>query len=205
MKKNILFILVITLLLLPYAVKADVCDANELKKLKEESKVITYQYDYYGGKEKGTDSQTYEIYFENLSSDFFIIIDDNGKRILFDKSGEKEKVQSGKKIFSVNSRKCDSTVNYINIDLPKFNDFSYSLFCEEHEDLEVCGEWYQEELSDDDLEKIIKKYDNDDTTIVDSFINIIKSYYYIFIPGVVILLVIILLLIKNKIKSNRLE
>ena len=187
-------------------VKAEDCDSNEIDYLKQLSKRITYQYDYVGYSVTDGDFQTYEVYFEALDNDFYVFIDDNDNNFLFEVNAQKNFIQSGKKGFKVYSKKCDVVVDYITINLPKFNEYSQSPFCEQNSDLEICDEWTEEEFTDKQFDNLVAEYNAaSNGGIFDNLLNFVTGYYYYFIPIAILIIVLLILFIKKKIKDNRLD
>ena len=186
-------------------VKAEDCDSNDINYLKQLSQRVTYQYDYVGLVDFDSSLQTYEVYFENLGNDFYVSIQDKGNTIVFDKDGEKERIDSGEKGFTVYSSKCYSAVNYIKVNLPKFNYYSQNDFCVLHPDLDICGEWYQEDISAKEFNDIVKRYENEESNFFSKLLGFIINYYYAVIPVTIILLLLIIMIIKRGIKSNKLD
>ena len=184
------------------SVNAEDCDSSELNYLKQLSQRITYQYDYLGMYDIDSDIQTYEVYFENLGEEFYISIDENGESVVFDEDLQKHRVHSGKRGFKVYSEKCYKTVNYIEINMPKYNKYSLSNFCLEHSELDLCGEWYQGDIQESEFNDLMNRYE--EKKDINIFDFILTNYYYV-IPLFVILIVLVILFIRKKIDDNKLD
>lgn len=204
MKKYIYILFIIfNFFLFNSSVNAVDCDSNDINRLKQLSKRITYQYDYIGKVDYKATSQTYEVYFENLDNDFFVTIEEKDTVLSFDSDNQKLRIESGKRQFKIYSKKCTASLDYITIDLPKYNEYTETVFCNEHRGEAICDSWYDGDITEREFQKIVKSFEekenvSDKKTIFDY----IKDYLFIIIFGVVIIIILLVLYIKKRLKES---
>ena len=201
--KYISFILLLFLVSNSYVFALD-CDSDDINYLKQLSKRITYHYDYIGDSRSDTNSQTYEIYFSGLGSEFSAVIEDDGNRLVFS-DDVRQYVLSGKKNFTIYSNKCYVTLDVLNVELPKFNEYSVTAFCQNNKDVDICNAWYQGKISSSEYERIVDEYSSNNISLIDQIGNLFKNYCYVLIPAFIVLLIIFILVINKNIKKNKLD
>lgn len=185
-------------------VKASECDRNDVNSLKELAKTVTYNYNYVG---EPVDYQLYNISFDNIEGNFYIKDKDDN---IVNKNLQVISTESGNRSFRVYSTKCNVIVRTISVDLPKFNERYLSDECNGLEDvLDVCGEWYQGTLSDDNFINVINKYYEDNpeesNNLIDNVVSFATKHYYLIGVGTLILIIAIILLIIRHRKRSRLD
>lgn len=192
-------------------VHADMCDMADVASKKELVKNITYRYEWAGNKMLQTDLQSYRVTFDLVGLDSQIYLSDvaggNGQKIY--NSNEALILQSGSNSVYVYYDNCrDEFLGIINIDLKKFNPYSLRSECLDVSGLEICDEWYQGTVSEDEFLSLIHKSKAEDEKVditSMSVSEIISTYYFYFIGVCVLLIVIIVILTIRHIKSNRLD
>lgn len=199
-KKKYLFLIIFLFLFNIHNIKAETCDKQDIERLKQIANNITYTYEYIGDK---YNYQLYNVTFYNLTDEIYIR---QGNFNYFENDLTID-TESGNNKFEVYAYNCfEKRVSTININLPKFNEYSQSSECEEigKDNLDICYEWYQGNLTYDQFINEIDNYNqkhNNDKDII----KILKDNYLYVIAGGVILLIIIILLIIHRKKKNRLD
>ena len=194
MKSKILLLLIISFFAFSSNVSAGICDREHIKQLKELAKQVEVSYEYldYSDEISGEEDgeffvNAYLITVNLLSDDLYVIHDgyeyysnsDSGSTVSF-------VVNSGHVMLSIYSNTCGGyKLRSENIDLPKFNTYSYRSECKELEEynLNVCDPWYQGTITDDIFNSKVNKYLNNNTEkqlgIFDKIVNFLKGNYLI--------------------------
>lgn len=180
-------------------VSAKSCDSDDIARLKVLANNIDYQYEYISDKYS---HQLYKVYFNNLTDEIYIRY--NGYNY-FENSLSLE-AASGTAKFYVYATNCfEKKIRTIEVKLPKFNEYSLSDECIDigADKLDICSEWYPNELTDEQFELEINNYYS--KIEKKSFIDILKDNYLIVSGIVIILIFIICAFIFFKRKKNVLE
>lgn len=189
-------ILLFIIILLPFSVKAALCDYSEKIRLQRLAQNITYSYDYIEDRKEATFTFT----FNNLNNELYLVDTRNNKR--FDYSGE-ELVLGGfydDKSYKFEVRTtntyCDSTaLYYIYITTPAYNPYYNDPICEGL-DYKYCNKWQKNTFSYDEFINDINTYKQtliiepsnkeEIKGIFDYIIEIYSRYYYIVLPLIII-------------------
>lgn len=196
-------------------VDADVCDNDDMARLKEIAKLVTVTSDYieeyektdnYGVYNVGVHGLTNEIYGELISSSSITSFNYDDS----DSNGDVEKeIISGKYKLYLYSSNCDNTLlRKVEVVLPVYNFFSTYDECKgiNENDLKVCNKFLDENITYEDFIKNINEYKNKiDKNKGAKEESLITKYKYVFIiVGVVFVITIIFILIRNH-KRNVLD
>lgn len=196
-------------------VDADVCDNDDIARLKEIAKLVTVTSDYieeyektdnYGVYNVGVHGLTNEIYGELISSSSITSFNYDDS----DSNGDVEKeIISGKYKLYLYSSNCDNTLlRKVEVVLPVYNFFSTYDECKgiNENDLKVCNKFLDENITYEDFIKNINEYKNKiDKNKGAKEESLITKYKYVFIiVGVVFVITIIFILIRNH-KRNVLD
>lgn len=210
-----IFFIVFLISLFVGEVDADVCDNDDIAKLKEIAKLVTVTSDYieeyeqddnYGVYNVGVHGLTNEIYGELISSSSITSFNYDDS----DSNGDVEKeIISGKYKLYLYSSNCDNTLlRKVEVALPVYNVFSTYDECKEinENDLKVCNKFLDENITYEDFIKNINEYKNKiDKNKGAKEESLITKYKYVFIiVGVVFVITIIFILIRNH-KRNVLD
>lgn len=215
MKKIINIIFICFLFMIgSVGVKAEACDNEDIAKLKELVKNITYHSEYVGARDLRIDLQSYDVSFDfgELDGKIYIAdsVRDDSNKVYH--STDKFRVESGSRSFYIYYDSCDGKyLGKIDVQLKKFNEYSLRDECFRYEDtnVDVCDEWYQGSLTNSQFTKAISEYyeekkeEVNDTSM--SFKDIITTYYYYFIGVCILLIAIIIILVIKHIKDSRLD
>ena len=183
-------------------INAEVCDAEDIAKIKELSKNITAEYKYLGDNEDQYGLQFYEVSFQFSGLEGLVSVGDSYRGLSFYDSLDKMTLSSGNYHFDINYIKCSSIkVGSVDFVLKKFNEYSLRDECSSFEYLDICKQWYQGNITESMFLRVIdeEKKKNNKVNLLDS-----KYYIYYIIGGIVLLLVIILIIFK-KIKDSKLD
>ena len=198
--KYVLFLIVITINI--PNVKAEMCDNEDLTRLRVLDERVTVDSSYTGDKIGSYGLQEYMVKFNNLGNEFYVLFDDY---IYHD--NEEVRTFSGHNSFNIYSTDCEVRVRTIEIDLLKYNECSSWAECSDLKDkVEECYEWFQGDISEDDFLKKIDSYNGNDNgdnnKYLDIMVNIFTSYWYFIIPFVIGLIFVITAI---NIRRNRLD
>lgn len=218
MKYRVVLLLIISFFAFNSGVSAAICDNEHISQLKELAKQVDVSYEYidYSDEILNGEGNEYAINVYsvsvNLISDELYVVDDLNNKYYYDQSNGgviNFNVNSGKKEFTVYSRKCaDYKLRTVYLELPKFNVYSYKSECNELEeyDLDVCNPWYQGTVNDSIFYKKIAEYLEDDTEI--DVLDRVFSFFednYLIIGGVVVFLIVVVIGIVIHRKRSVLE
>lgn len=213
MKKNILFILVITLLLLPYAVKAE-CSTDKIKELKKIADNVTAvsQFDEENAKMGFADANIVTVY--GLLEGFYAT--NVGFNVLFsyDKSENgtvSDTVTSDFGTLNVYNNDCPGQIlKSIKLDFKKINKYYESEECEDIKDeIDICSRLYNSDnITYSVFANEVKKYkDAKEKGLNNKFniVNFVKNNLILVMVISVVIIAGLILLITNKIKRNKLD
>ena len=188
-------------------VNAEVCDSNDIARLKELANNVGYNSNYVGNDVMASSFQEYDVSFYGLTNELYITDYDDTFEIY--SNSNTRKFQSGVYDLDIYSTNCYTRLKTITVELPKFNEFSLNLNCALYKDdnLDVCDPWYQgdidytvfDSLMEERAEKMKKKSYLD--YVYDLWEN--NKILIISIAGVVVIVLVIL--IYRRIKKNELN
>lgn len=198
-------------------VKADVCDKEDIERLKQVANSISVSYDFpydlnsidlaendveenidtYGG-EGNNDSFIYgfyHLYVYGLTDEVYVNVEEDDAIVRYENVRENGDaytvVSSGDKKIEIISVKCNIVLRVVNLELPFFNIYSQYEECDGL-DIEVCDAWYDGNDSYDTFKNGINNYYDGLKNKDDNKFDISKYYVYIFGGSVILILFIIL-------------
>lgn len=192
-------------------VDAEVCDSSDIKRLKEEAKnvVFTYEYDYeksgmglynqYNLSVNGLTDELYAVAYKTVEeSTYFYYIPSTG-------GSTTGSISSGEISFNVYSVNCDNKLlNKTKYKLPIFNVYSLDEECIGKEDLDVCLEFVDENITLEKFSKAIDEYNSrNDGKLKNNFLK--DNMYLLIGVGCVVVLVVIVLFVLKRRKDNKLD
>ena len=182
------------------------CSNEDIGRVKELAKNITYDVEYRGDLENGTNLQEYTIQFNFYDLENEVFADFYNQHISIYQSNEPYLFFSGlHRIFIRYSSCSNAIVRTMNIDLKKVNEYSVRKECSELKDvLDVCDPWNQDSITESDFLKKINEY-NEEKTVHGNIISFFYKYYLYFIIGILVFVSFIIMLIIRNIKKNRLD
>ena len=187
MNKAKSFFFTLFLLLINFnSVKADVCDTNDIKRLRELSNNVSINYSIKQDGEysnfnleiSGLTKEMYFYFYDDIENSYSYEETNNGT-IVFEESSGDYKIK-------IASSACGTILKDINITIPKFNQYSLDDRCKKNKyaNLDVCDEWYQFEGINTESEDFdINDYfePKNKTFTINNFSSLFQKYYYIFI------------------------
>lgn len=194
---SILFIFIFNI----NCVNAEACDNADIERLEQVAQGISYSYEYMADE---FNVQIYEVTFGNLTDELYIRYND----LDYFENDVVIYAESGVRTFDVYAYNCfEEKVGTITLELPKFNEYSLSDECLEigSDNLSVCDEWYDGELSYDDFMMEVAEYRNDGSTTSELLINFFVNNYLFFLLAFVVLAAIIVAIVLYRRKRNRLD
>lgn len=213
----IFFIGIISFTTFKERVYADICDNADIQRLKELANIVDVSYEYIENSSTGNSEDDswidnmYYVFVSNLNEELYI---KKGTREYYYsdvKDGVLQFIQnSGTIQLVIYSNACSGKVlRTINLELPKFNTYSYRQECNDLAELNLdfCDEWYQGYLDDRIFDSLIEPYINGDiseVTFFDRIIQLLRQYYIFIILGLLVIVGIILFW-KNYRKRSVLE
>ncbi len=205
--------LFIFILLLPINyIYADVCDSNDIERLKELANHVEINYSYdqsepqYDGENYNKSYNLYNISIYNLVDDIYIVNDNEDVFRVSDAVNGiiTDYAFAGNRNYYVYSTNCEGILlRTIRLDLKKFNVYSEYDECKGLEGkVYVCDKWYQGNLDYATFISEIEKYKKDNDSGVNDHSN---NSYYIFIIGGVLLVIFFLVFVFIRRKRSVLE
>lgn len=171
--------------------------------------------------EQGKYTGKYNIIFKGFTKDFYIKEKNTGIIYAYNSVQDGnlivKNIEGGNLEFNIYYQRCsDEHMRTIKYNLPKYNYYSDSPLCEgiSESELEICGNWYRGELTEESFNEQINKYREEleqkqlEEQSKDTILNRIKNYlieYYIYIISGIILIVIIVSLIVFRKKQYSLD
>lgn len=197
-------------------VKADICDSNDIARLKEIAKNVSVSYEYINNEnedvqeEKNEPSEegtltivnTYNIEISNATDEIYLK-DENGNEYHLSDSINgviSTTANAGTVKYYVYSSNCfNKLLRTITIELDKYNVYANYKECEgiSSEELEICDKWYQGNLDYDTFMKKIEEYNTNQNSIKNNYMK----YLYIVVSGTVLIILIVILVIRFKKRS----
>lgn len=218
-KRNVLFVLLLFFVNISF-VYAD-CTDEEKKTFREISSNVTIDnsFDYatktYTLVINLVDDSKYDINLNNRNDS---IIDCSVKDSVYTCTGFK----SGDYDFTIDgiTDTCDITLKRINVKLPKYNKYYEQDICDGYHYLDVCSEFFDRDITEDELINILSSYDKKDDdddleqkdekkdSFLDDVVNFLISYYIeiiVVIVFIVLLILTIIMIVRSSKKRRRLE
>lgn len=192
-------------------VDAALCDREYIEELKDLSDQVEISYEYIYDNDSDGDSEiavnTYMITINLLSEELFVSY--NNRNYYFSKNNNgiiSFVVDSGDLMLSIHSRRCtDYRLKTVNINLPKFNVYSYKKECKQLKDLDldVCNPWYQGVLTDEKFSDVINEFLNNsgEKNNISEIELFFKKYYIYIICFIAILIGLIFYIIHIRRRS----
>ena len=165
MKRLLTVLFLLTILFLPFKVKAAwYCDYIELAELKDIATNIKYVYDY----RIENDKAIFKITLTNIYKEFYVYDVKNDKYYYPDSNKDISEItidgyQSGISynfIVYTTRAKCEEKVIYsFYVTLPTYNKYYNDLLCKDYQDYKLCQKWANlGNLSYDDFKKQMNEY-----------------------------------------------
>lgn len=217
-KRNVLFVLLLFFVNISF-VYAD-CTDEEKKAFREISSNVTIDnsFDYatktYTLVINLVDDSKYDINLNNRNDS---IINCSVKDSVYTCTGFK----SGDYDFTIDgiTDTCDITLKRINVRLSKYNKYYEQDICDGYHYLAVCSEFFDRDITKDELINILSSYDKKDDdgseqkdvkkdSFLDDVVNFLISYYIeiiVVIVFIVLLILTIIMIVRSSKKRRRLE
>ncbi|MEE3343655.1 MAG: hypothetical protein VZS44_06160 [Bacilli bacterium] len=200
--KKVLFLTIIVLFMINIdVVKAEVCDSNDMARVRGLAENVNYSYKYIGDED---DYQLYEVTFVGLSGNNLYVTDSTRKKKALSDS-EKMLIDSGNHLLDIMYTPCNLRVKSLKIELPVFNEYSLENYCSssEFDDFEYCDEWYSGRINDEIFERAAEKYleeknakeTNNNNELLEF---LLKHKLVVGVVSVILIVLIVLLIIKKK-------
>lgn len=197
MDRKILLIIFFVCLILPLDyTKADTCDDDDIERLRILAENVSIDHEYLGDESV---SNLYQISISGLTDELYVYTKE--KDYTYEEAQEgvvKFNQIPGTYQFQVYSSTCpDILLSTKNVKLPKFNNYSLSKECKELKDydLEVCDEWYQDQITDEIFMNTINYYralEKEKNNPKEKITKFLKENYLFIIGGVVLVVVIVI-------------
>lgn len=210
MKKNILFVFILVILILPNNIKAkDVCGYEDKTRLQRIASNISTSYTYKEeeNEETGYNSVKFTVTISNMHNDIYLINEETGEIYKNNSSNEIiiNDIKPGKylKYFVYgNIDGCfGEKITTIYVTLPSFNKYYTDDICRNIPEYSLCNKWTSVKMTHDQftskvnnyLDSLIVKPDKIKTDNKRSVIEIIESFiikYGLLIFGLIILITV---------------
>ena len=181
------------------------CTNEDIGRVKELAKNITVDYEFVGIKKYGDASQFYSVSFDfgELENEVFAQ-DVNDKEMKFDLSNVGAYLYAGKHTFNIYYSKCAKVkLRTIEVDLKKYNEYASRDECKGLQDtVDICGEWYQGNISEDYFVNYMKK---NHSKKIKFDINFIVEHKWYVIAGFGVIAIIGIIFMVRGFKKNRLD
>ncbi len=181
------------------------CTNEDIARVKELAKNITPNYEFVGNKDFDEVTQVYDLSFDFVGLDGEIYLTEVNHKIAdFYNSSEGVSVDAGKYKFDVYYLGCEGIkLRTMDIELKEFNHYSSRSECEGLKDtVDICGEWYQGNITDEYFDSFMKK-NNPKKFKFD--INFIVEYKWYVISGFGVIAILGIVIMIRGIKRNRLD
>ena len=174
-------------------VNAEACDAYDIKRLKEIANGVEITYELQEPLNNGETviNDYYTIKVSGLTNEVFVFDEESEEYYTVNKT-IKNLVKSGKKQFIIKANGCSNILRKINLNLPVYNRYYGSIYCEGNEDLSVCQEWTDDVVSEKELKMSIPINETDKKT------NFFRENIYYIIFGLLLIIIIIIGIVKRK-------
>lgn len=196
------------------------CSKNDILRAKGEANNITFEVKRIkdaNGKYTGK----YNLVFNNVTKDLYLQDKNTNNKYSYDlvENGSLtvKDIEGGNIEFGIYYRICASEyMKSIKTNLPKYNTYSDNPLCEgiSEEEIEMCGSWYQGEVTEESLRKQVEEYKDSikkqklEKEKNNTIFNKIKEFlldYYIYIIVTIVIVVIITAIITIRKKQYSLD
>lgn len=192
------------------------CSNEKIIELKEKSKNIEIKYELQDPEDGdfGKVEGSFDVIITNIEDNFYVTddyfkynftvldINDDGNILL-------KNYVSGKHAFEIYSNECNTLLRTVIINIPVFNVYSRDPLCEgiSGDELKVCDEWYENNLTYEEFEKTVNNYKNNQNEIEEkeeeNFLYSLKdffsnNYIYIISSLVIVSIIVIIIIIMRK-------
>lgn len=198
--KKILFIFISFIVFLPNVIAEEECTYTEINRLRNLASLIKFEVKYIG--ESSEDE--YGIYVSNMSEEFYINI--NGRYYF---SNTIVKNLNSKKTYTIGiallNNPCSSKFKYAKtINIPAYNIYYNSSYCDEYKDIELCQiDYDSSKLTEEQFKIKIEEYMQSQTQDDVQFEKIENKNKLFIIIGIAVMFLIIVLGIINSIKKRK--
>lgn len=187
------------------------CTDEEISDLKDLADMVQIDVEFdYDAIEYGFFDRNI-VTVQNLPNDLYIRSSDNAIGIFSIEAVDgiiTEKVDSSTTELRVYSNMCENIIlRKIKLDAKAYNLYSDSELCEgiDGDDLDVCDEFYDDYISQEEFEKKVNDYKNKKNSVSEKVKNSLSDYYLYILGGVILLILIIILLIIRNRKRSKLD
>ena len=159
-KKILIFLIFLSLVMLPYNVKAKSCSIDEKNKINSLINNIKITYEHISNNE-------FKINIYNIPEELYVLTPSQKK---FEHNANNLSVDTNYsggrsytfEIFSSNNNYCIDEMNYTKtIYIKKYNKYSEKEICknEKYKNFNYCNKWYQGNITDSKFETELKKFE----------------------------------------------
>ena len=222
MKKKNFIITIILLCLFINHVSAS-CNTEELNTLKQQVSKVKITYQHLGAITKEDGSVTYDEFLvttKNIPEDIYIhLYPMTSQKFEDSEEGLNIKLTTGNWEYNFYSSKCDTYIDTLKINLPKFNIYSLDPLCNDidSKEFKLCSKYYEYDVSREDFEQRINAYrkahiqenkkteaEQKTSNIINLVMNFISKYNnYILISLAIILFILVLISYITRKKNKK--
>lgn len=188
----------------------DICSDEELAREKEIANNISYNYKFVGTDDNIAGIQTYSINFSGITDGIYVT--DTSYEYRANNDSDILYIDSGKRNFMVLSDNCFGKIlRTIQLDLPKFNEYSRRIECLEDDspEIEYCDPWYSGNITSSQFDKAVKEYknnlENSNKSTKDKIVEFVEERYYIVLLSVLVVAVFVIIVVFVNHNRNTLE
>lgn len=188
-------------------VRAESCDSNDIKRLKEIAKNVTVSYEYDEDREKFGIYGSYVITVDGLTDELYATAIEDANTYYFNYDSEElisYNLSSSVREITVFSSNCDEKIRTIDLKLPYYNFYYTYDECNgiSGDDLYVCSKFLDEELSYSKFLNEIKKYKSNHDDLDKDTTNFFEKYKLYFIGVFIVAIIIIAIVCVRKYKEK---
>lgn len=202
-------------------IKAEECTKEELDTLKAKADKIEITYKHLGEIEKEDGSKVYNEFMvttKNLDGFYVYLSPMTEENFVELENGIQIKLTTGTWKYAIYSKECDTKIEEIEVNLPRFNIYSLDPLCDgvDSDEFSLCGKYYNYEVSRETFERKVNAYrkekkidEKDDkpeeknNDIINKALEYLNKYYiYITVILSIILVIIIIAIIIRKKKQR---
>ena len=186
-----------------FNVNAELCDAEDIGRVKAITNNLVPKYDYIGYE------GNWQLYVLNFDFGEYT------NRLSFAESNRQDvspvfndlSIKSGKRSIDIFYNACANyKVATINVDIPYFNEYSVKSECDGLEDiLDICNPNYEGKITSKSFNEEISKYEEEHNNKEFDLFEFVKKYYFYFIGVCIALIIIIVYLVIYHNKHYKLD
>lgn len=187
------------IVMLPVKILARECTDRELANLKKIAANINYSYEYYLNKNK----MYFDVTISNVYENIYILDVATDKKYSKTEFTIESKTDGQVLKFEIYSKTCDELLTTKTINLPAYNKYYQSSYCEGIREYKYCSKWGNYNFSEQEFAKMTKEYKEsilipEKEPEIITYKTEVRGFYVFISLFLLILLMYILFLFRKK-------